>query len=295
MRTVDNSFFMYRLVATCTAAVLAVGSVRGQTGSSRTALAIVSDARNRPVVDVGADDFVIQEGGQAREVLSVRVADYPVVVMLDNGADSRADFGMMRKSVERFVERLGPRPVAIGVSSDPASMITDFEADREANLAALEALDVKPQAKSAMLSAAALGARTIRSAGALFSALIVLSATPVDVTAGGAEPSVAAVVDSGAVLHVIANRNTALLGQPGFGQVRSGQILRQIAEQTRGGYTVIYSAASYQAALDHLAERLTTELMVEYLVPNGSKPVDARVGVRLPGAKVRGLGVAPRN
>jgi hypothetical protein len=95
-------------------ALAAVASVHTlQVGASRTALALVSDAKNRSIVDIGADDFVIQEAGQAREVLSVRVADYPVIVMLDTGADARTDFGLMRKAAERFIERLGTRPVAI--------------------------------------------------------------------------------------------------------------------------------------------------------------------------------------
>ena len=67
-----------------------------------------------------------------------------------------------------------------------------------------------------------------------------------------------------------------------------------LAEQTHGEFTTIYSAASYQAALDRLADRLTSELLVEYLVPVGSKPNDVKVGVRMVGAHVRGLGVAPR-
>src|SRR5437773_1288425 len=100
-----------------------------QTGASRTALAIVSDAKNRAIVDVGADDFVIQEGGQPREVLSVRVADYPVVIMLDTGADARVDFAMMRKAVERFIGRLGTRPIAIGTFSDAPKMLTSFDDD----------------------------------------------------------------------------------------------------------------------------------------------------------------------
>jgi hypothetical protein len=35
-------------------------------------------------------------------------------------------------------------------------------------------------------------------------------------------------------------------------------------------------------------------MMIEYLVPVGSKPSDVKVGVRIVGARVRGLGVAPR-
>src|SRR5262249_33212041 len=101
-------------------AVFATAPARAlQTGASRTALAIVSDAKNHPIVDLGADDFVIQEGGQPREVLSVRIADYPIVVLLDSGSEARTDFGLMRKAVERFVDRIGSRPVAIGTMGDP--------------------------------------------------------------------------------------------------------------------------------------------------------------------------------
>lgn len=48
------------------------------------------------------------------------------------------------------------------------------------------------------------------------------------------------------------------------------------------------------AVLDRLADRLTSEMLIEYLVPVGSKPNDVKVGVRIAGARVRGLGVAPR-
>lgn len=285
---------MLRLGAAAIALVaLAAPSVGfQQTGASRTALAIVSDSRNRSIVDVGPDDFVIQEGGQAREVLSVRVADYPVVLMLDNGSEGRDDFAMQRKAAERFLERLGPRPIAVGTLSDPPRMITTFEDERPKTMEGLEALEIAPHAKSVLLQGASVGADAIRSSGALFGALVVLSATPIDGSRGAPDEMIAPIVDSRAVLHVIANRNTQLTG--GFGQVRSGQVLRAIADQTRGAYTVIYNPASYQAALDRLAERLTSEMMVEYLVPPNSKPVDVKVGVKVAGAHVRGLGVAPR-
>ena len=57
---------------------------------------------------------------------------------------------------------------------------------------------------------------------------------------------------------------------------------------------LIVSAASFQAALERLAERLASELLIEYIVPVGSKPNDVKLGVRLVGARVRGLGVAPK-
>jgi len=263
-----------------------------QVGASRTALALVSDSKNHSIVDIGADDFVIQEAGQNREVLSVRLADYPVVVMIDTGSEARVDFALMRKAVERFIDRLGTRPVAIGTIGDTPKMLTTFEDERPKLLETLTALDYHPSAKSMLLQGTAVGAQAIHATGTLFSALVVLSATPGDSSRMNTEEMIASIVDSNAVLHVIANRSTQIIGQ--MGQIRSGQALRSIAEQTRGQYTVIYSPASYQPALDRLSDRLTSEMMVEYLVPPGSKATDVRVGVRLAGAKVRGLGVAPR-
>jgi len=263
-----------------------------QTGASRTALAMVSDARNRSIVDVGADDFIIQEGGQAREVLDVRVADYPVVVMLDNGADARMDLTAQRQAVDRFLRRLGPRSVAIGTLAAPPRMITSFDDERQAAMERLEQVEIDRSAKSALLQGTSVGADAIRSTGALFGALVVLSSTTTDDSRGATDEMIAPIIDSRAVLHVIANRGALIQGSTG--QIRSGGVLRSIADQTRGAFTVIYNPSSYQAALDRLAERLTSEMMIEYLVPPGSKPIDVKVGVRVTGARVRGLGVAPR-
>ena len=102
---------------------------------------------------------------------------------------------------------------------------------------------------------------------------------------------IAAIIDSTAILHVVANRAVQPAAGGGF---RPAATMRALAEQSRGEFTTIYSAASFQSALDALADRLSSELMIEYIVPVGSKPNDVKLGVRLVGAHVRGLGVAPR-
>lgn len=261
-----------------------------QTGASRIALATVSDPKNRPLMDVGPDDFVIQEAGTAREVLSVRPADYPIVVLLDNGTAARADFPQMQKAVAHFLERIGPRPVTLGTFGGVPNLVTTFEDDRQTVTARLGELEAASSVGS-LLRGAALAGQTIKRTGSLFSTIIILSATGFDASHDPPEEMIASVVDSGAILHVIANRSVTPSAGGGF---RLGAALRAVAEQTRGQYTTIYSSASYQAALDRLADRLTSELMIEYLVPVGSKPNDVKVGVRLAGARVRGLGVAPK-
>jgi hypothetical protein len=265
-------------------------SLPPQTGASRVALATITDPRNRPLVDVGVDDFVIQEAGIAREVLSLRPADYPIVVLFDTGAGARDDIALIRKAVERFIDRIGQRPVAVGTIGDPPVMLTTFEDDRAAIGPKIEAAIANPQGGSVLTRGAALAGRVIRAIGPLFSAIVIVSATPLGDVPDTPEEVLAPIIDSGAAVHVIANRAASPSGEAW----RAVPAIRSLAEQTHGEFTAIYSAASYQAALDRLADRLTTEMMIEYLVPPGSKPIDVRVGVRIPGARVRGLGVAPR-
>jgi hypothetical protein len=284
---------MFVLAPLVLAAVLTLASVdspASQTGASRVALATVTDPRNRPIVDISADDFVIQEAGASREVLSLRPADYPIVILFDTGAGARDDVVLIRKAVERFIDRIGQRPVAVGTFGDPPVMLTTFEDERSALGAKIDAAIANPQGASLLTQGAALAGQMIRAVGPLFSAIVIVSATPLGDAPDTPEEVLAPIIDSGATVHVIANRAAG----SSAGASRGMLAIRSLAEQTHGEFTSIYSAASYQAALDRLADRLTTEMMVEYLVPPGSKPIDVKVGVRIPGARVRGLGVAPR-
>jgi hypothetical protein len=277
------------VLALATAIAITDQSADQHTGASRVALASVTDPRSRPLVDVSADDFVIQEAGASREILSVRPADYPIVILLDTGSDARADFLQMQKAAAHFLDRIGQRPIAIGTFGNVPKLVATFEDERRTVVERLAAITTETSAGSLLLQGAALAGETIRATGTLFSAVIILSATPIDASRNPADEMIAPVVDSNAILHIVANRP----GQTAGGG-RGNGALRALAEQSRGEFTVIYSSASYQAALDRLADRMTSEMMIEYLVPVGSKPHDVKVGIRIVGAKVRGLGVAPR-
>jgi hypothetical protein len=264
--------------------------VEPQTGASRVALAAVTDPRNRPLVDVAADDFVIQEGGASREILSVRPADYPIVVLLDTGEAARPDFVLMRKAIARFIARVGQRPLVVGTFGGTPKIVTGFGDERQTVMDRVDGLEAESSAGSQLLQGAALAGQTIRGTGALFSAIVIASATAEDGSQGTVSEMIAPIVDSGAALHVIANRPA----QPEGAAAPVGPSLPSLAQQTRGEYTTIYSAASYQAALDRLADRMSAEMMIEYLVPVGSKPADVKIGTRIIGARIRGLGVAPK-
>ncbi len=268
-----------------------------QAGASRTALVTVADGRNRPIVDLGPDDFVISEAGQTREILHVRPADYPVIVLVDTGAGARNDFEDIQRAVARFIGRLGQRQVAVGTLGDPPAMISSLDDDRQRVLEGLERLSMNHAANSVALESAARAARAFGQTAAAFSAIVVVSASGLDSSRRPADELTGSIIDSGAIVHVVANRRSPESPDTTAAADIQGQLertLRALTNQTHGQFTTIYSAGSYSAALDRLSDRLANELLIEYLVPTGSKASDIRVGARIPGARVRGLGVRPR-
>jgi hypothetical protein len=262
-----------------------------QQGTSRTALATVTDPRNRPLVDVEADDFVIQEGPAAREILSVHVADYPVLLMIDTGAAARADWPNIHRAALRFVDRIGQqRPLALGTFGGAPQLIATFEDERQLLVERLTTLEPNGATSGDAVHGAAFAARTLAASGSLFSAIVLVSASGELNEGAIGDEAVSPIVGGNAILHVVVNRGTRG-GASGRG---ASAMLRAIVEQTHGHFTSIYTGASYQPALDQIADRLSAELMIEYLVPPESRPIDVKMGVRIPGARVRGLSVAPR-
>jgi hypothetical protein len=258
-----------------------------QLGASRTVLGTVTDNRNKPIVEFGPDDFVVREAGQLREVLSVGVADYPIAVVLDNGAGSSGDFEAIRKAASRFVGRVGHRPIAVAIANPP-QLVSTFDDERAVVLERIEALTPGPSA-GGVFQAIVGAARAILETGTPFSAIVVLtSGSPEEIP----DELVTPILESGAAVHVVLSR---AVQETDAQSARAAEVLRTLASQTRGHFTTIYTSASYQAALDSLADRMAPEIMIEYLVPQGSpNGSDVQLGVRIPGARVNGLGVSSR-
>jgi hypothetical protein len=150
-------------------------------------------------------------------------------------------------------------------------------------------LPIRSGAAPKPAQAIAEAVRLIQSTGENFAAIVVLVARPFEPAAGEASGVLGEVFRSRSIVHVVSRHPR--LGA-GTDARNAGQLLYDLAEQTGGHYTTVYAAASYGAAMDRVADRLATEMFVEYLVssePEGGR--DVRVGVRVPGARVRGLGV----
>jgi hypothetical protein len=257
-----------------------------QMATGNIVLATVVDPRGRPLVDVDADDFVITEAGQPREVIDLHVADYPVVLLLDDG-QSEESGTTIRNAAKRFVERIGERPLAIGLLSNADSMLATFADDRASILERLTATPLRSAPAGAILPVIGMAARLVRETGSPFAAIVVVTAAPVDARVAVEGALLPFIVDTHAPVHVVALQASS--GDPAFGVP---DLLRGLADQTRGQYTAIYSSLSYSVALDRLADRMSAELMISYLEPESGRKGDVRVGVKKPGAIVLGMGVA---
>jgi hypothetical protein len=261
-------------------AILAVALALAQIAASRTALVTVADLRGRTIVDIEADDFVVRETGKPRDVLSVRVADYPIAVVLDNSAGAGQDFAAIRQAAARFIGRVGRRPIAIAIS-DPPRLVTTFDDERSTVLEGLEKTATNP-ASEGLFRSIVDASRAIAESGSPFSAIVVVSGNP---SASAPAELLTPVLESGATVYAI------VAGGDEAG-AQSRETLRALADQTHGQFTTIFSPASYQVALDRLADRLAPQLLVEYVVPTGSTSGDdVQLGVKIPGARVNGLGV----
>src|SRR5262245_24027387 len=125
-RRARESLVVLSLVA-CAAAARPAARVQ-QALVGRTVLATVIDAFGNPHVDLDRDDFVVNEDSAERDVLDVRIANYPLVVLVDDGETAAGP--AIKNAVARFVSRVGDRPVAIGTLSNASSLVATLDDSR---------------------------------------------------------------------------------------------------------------------------------------------------------------------
>ena len=282
MRTIITTSAIASIVA---AVLTASAPLRaGQQAASRLVLTSVTDALNRVVADLGPDDFVITENGEPREVISVYDADYPVVILVDNSAGASGNLTAMREAVASFLDRLNQRFVALGTLADPPALLTSIGDEQSKVLDQLAKVTASTSNVLLPIEAVAAAARMVRDSGSPFAAVVVVSAHSIDAADAQSTRLLPDIFDNNAIVHVVSRSAASRFG---------ADLLRELADQTRGSFTTVFSAPSYGVALGNVAERLATEMMVEFLVPPApAVPGEVQVGVKIPGAKVRGLRVS---
>lgn len=267
----------------------------------RLALISTLDPEGMPLVAVDADDYVIEEGATRGEVLHVSPADYPVAVIIDTSSFARDDFPKMRSAVLRFLGALSPRDVVLYTSGTPARRVVDFGQNVRQIEEAVRHTFAEPNAGPRRIDAIIDASHHLTTRHAALTRIVVVSAGGPDASARSAGDVLNAVLASRSIADVIdlrqgiASNNRGVVGaydprapMPRLRRDSDADVLVNLSRRTLGSYERIITAAGYDHALNQVRNRLLSEAIVEYAVAPEA-PHDLHVGVRLPGAVVRGI------
>lgn len=288
----------------------AVGALPLQSSSRFVLASVVDPQSDAPVMGLGADDFVVQEGATRCDTLGAKPAQYPIAILVDTSGAARPQFSEMRKAVRQLAGRLSGRDVALYTFGDRAFRVVDYTRDTTRLERAVDQLFALPEGESHVLDAIIDAGRDLSRREPAVAMIIVVSAGANDQSNRTPREVFEPVLAGRSIVHVVEMRTIGASGRLGnvrgrrnFTSDRAAEaalglqeLLQAIVDRTRGDYDRVFSASGYHASLERLQRRLAAEVVVEYAPSGGDSKALLRVGTRVPGGGVRaiGLGVEPR-
>lgn len=238
------------------------------------------DKNGAPVVDLTAADFTLKENGKERPILSVTPATglLQIAILVDDNGT-----GLFRVSVARFIESLLNRAeFSISTVTGQMLKLVDYTSRAEPLSEAIGKLNARPATNDGgqLLDGISETSLELQRREARRPVIVAL-------TVGGQEHSTLPahhVLDnlrkSGASLHVLTVVNNTLRSQPTatsaaglLGEnMNLGEVLGDGPKQSGGQRDEIVAAAGAMTGLQHLAESLKRQYVIEYTLPDGVKP-----------------------
>jgi Ca-activated chloride channel family protein len=112
--------------------VVAASSPLGAQTEERSVYVTVLDKAGKPVTALSPSDFVVREGGVAREVLRVQPATSPaqIALLIDTSASIEPYVGDMRRALQRFFKEVGGKhEIALIAYGERPTVIVDYTRD----------------------------------------------------------------------------------------------------------------------------------------------------------------------
>jgi len=265
-------------------------------GVTRTVFVSVVDRSGVPVTDLGADDFVIKEGGKDREIVGANMTTMPLriaIVVDDNGT------GIFRYALGKFVERLqGRAEFALSTVQGQHLRLLDYTTNLERLLVAINQLNARPATNDGgqLLEGIFETAKDFQKRRTARPIIVVL-------TVGGEEHSTLPaqhVLDelekSGAALNVIAINSSALramvtVSKPSAlleSNLNLSEVLGDGPKQSGGKRDEIVASPGIVTGLQELAEALRNQYAVSFSRADRPKETEKlSVSVKRSGLTVR--------
>jgi VWFA-related protein len=289
------------LVSLCGLAVAAAGP--GQSEQARTArptdrgmFVSVLDKDGAPVTGLTAADFVVREDRVVREVLSAEKATGPITLPLvvDNSQSATPHIPDIRQALKAFVKRLaGRNPMAVTVFGERPSIFTDYTLDAASVEKGVERLFPVTGSGSYLLQAVDDVAKGLAKRDFERAAIVAITAGGPEFTERYYDDFIPRLRDSGAAFYamVIAPKPPDLTD---YGQRNREMFLDAATRATGGNRVILLSSLALAAALNRLADELTSQYRVTYGRPETLIPPERiEVSVKRPGLTARGTPIKP--
>jgi hypothetical protein len=271
-------------------------SAQASGGGKRTVYVNAFNESGAPVDDLTPADFVVKEGGKARDVVAYRPAKAKMQIALivdDNGT------GLFRAPLYRFVERLfGQAEFAVVSVVGQPLKLTDYTMDGRVLSEVLGGLSARPGTPDGgqLLQGIYEAAVDLAKREAPRPIIVALSVQGEEHSTLPASHVLDKLRDSAASLHVFlvassAARPMAAVTKPSAlleQNMNLGEVLGGGSKQSGGRREDIVAAAGALTVLQRLAGDLLHQFVIEYDLPAGTRASDRfSISVKRKGVSLR--------
>jgi hypothetical protein len=254
----------------------------------RFVLVSVADQAGQPLLGLQPDDFTVENGGAPCAVIGIAPASYPLAIILDTSSYARTDFRALQLAVERLVDGLSPREIAVYTSGEPASRIQDFTKDQKRVARAVASPVAAPNATTHTLDTILRASNDLALLNAPVTGIVVVSGGGIEMSPPPGQQVWTALLASGTILNVIEERTLRM--EPGTPQLGQGDVLQALTTRTHGKYLHGTSAAVYASGLEAVRRQLDAQSILEYVVSPGA-PRSLSLRVKPPAIVVMAVGL----
>lgn len=250
----------------------------------------------KPVTDLTAEDFVVREDGNIREVLKAGPATEPLTVsiLVDDSQIAEPLIQEMRRGLTAFVEQLqGKAQIALATFGERPTSLVDYTGNTEALKRGITKIFSRQGAGAYLLDAIVEVSRGLQKREtAARPVILAITVEGVEFSNRYYEQVLEELRKSGAALHVLA------IGTPSASltdEMRNRNlVLARGTSETGGRRDQVLAASALPEKLRQVGEELLNQYVVTYVRPETLiPPEDLDVDVKRPGLTVRAPERAP--
>jgi von Willebrand factor type A domain len=259
----------------------------------------VLDKADKPVLTLGAPDFVVREDGRVREVLRARRATdvLDIAVLVDTSQALGSQVNDVRSALEGFIARMRPQAhISIVGIGDRPTVYADYTNSQEQLAKGVGRIFSIPGAGAYTVDAVGEVLKGLEKRPSERSAVVVLWLGGLEFSSGGYEHLVSGLVARGTSLHVVVvGARTPVDVRTTEGRNRELLFDRGTTD-TGGRRETVLSSMAAREAMERVADELLGQYRITFARPDRLVPPEkTEVAVRPAGLKARGTLIPARD